>query len=597
MAFDPNTAKLIGQSTGQPSSGGFDPSTASLIQPEQQAPGMMSGQPEQGSLINNPVMGAIAGLSNAGANAIEGVVDAGAWLFDKLNIISPQTAQAMKDSVQKDMDEFFRSSDRSPAGDIPNQARMNNPIASSVAQAAGEVGILAGLNPTSGLTGTAGKIADTALQSGTGALVGAGLAGPKTEDQDNAALWGAAIPPVLQAAGAGVKATAGALANKFGLADELRSMTASINKDLLRNNQMDIDQKAGASILSKVNAAKEIENQNYNQIKTIPGTVNPVDVSSNIQKLTQNKSLNGNQLELLSDLQKQLDTVTNMEGAIALKQTIGRYGKNFLVPDVSESTYKAYRNIATSLDDAIENRAKEFGLEGQWKKVNQYHKDTMLPLSENGAMDIADAVAKGPGTQAYQTEMQNFTKKAMATPAALTKALKQMGDGDGAKIMQQAMVKNILDGIDINPKSFDNNAALRKVNVMIDRFKGVDAPDVKDALKGIKTVLEKHGITEEKVIKDPSAIRMMVGSMGAGIGQAIMPGPIGATIGASVGFTTGPAVVQAISKLLASPGGMMILKGIGQEKPWAKQVSNLLRAGALDIVGNANRSPDQQPPQ
>ncbi len=531
----------------------------------------------------------VSGFANTGANLFEGGVDAVTWLGEKLGAIDPKIAEQMKKQVGEDMDKHFRSSERTPAGDVFNESRMKYPAASAIPQAALEVGLLSKatppiVKPVSGagmVPGAVNVAANLGLQSGSGALVGAGLAGGDTKNQDNAAMIGAAIPPLISGLGAGIKSGAQLLSSKFGWADELKNVVAPINKELVMNNQLNTNDKAAASINNFVSKAKEVGDANWQQIKDLPGTITPTKINVKLNTILNNKNLPPEQASIFHQIQEDLNTrVDSMTNALKFKQSLSDYFSKMK----GTSSYQDFQDVKKLVNQQIEARAESAGLGKAFKFANQYHKDIIDPLQKNGSFDIAKAFQnKDNDPSTYAKAVTNLVQKSSQSPQKMKAFLLNMDDA-GSKIVEQSMIKSSLDDLLQAPEAFDKNKALRLINKNINKFEGVMSADSIKALNGVKKILTQHGATEAKEglagATNSSYFQHSLGAVGGGA-LGSMLGPVGSAVGAVAGIGLAPKLIQFISNSLESPQGMAILRSIGSGKPWTKHLGSILKAASI----------------
>lgn len=549
----------------------------------------------------NPLASAVSGLSNAGANVLlEAPIKAVAWLGEKLGAINPAIAQRMKEEVSADAEKWFKSSDKTPAGDVFNESRMKYPATSAIPQAALEVGLLSKAMPPVIEAGGSVKsaLANTAVQSAASVPLAAGLAGNNTKDQDRAAKISAAIPPVLNILGSGIKSAAGALASKFGSKEELKGIVTPINEELAANNQLTTSDKAAASINNYVTKAKEIENQNYKKIKEIPGTIKVAPIQQKTRQImADNPRMNTDQLAIFEKISKDAGKIRTMDDAIRFKQDLGDYYSKFK----GTSTYKEFEKLKGQVDASIGMKADDHGLTGAWRSALKYHREVIDPLNKNGSIKIAKAFEdKTRDPSAYANSIKTIMSKAQSSPQQMKAMLANM-DNAGSKIMEQDLMKKALDDIINSPKGFDGNRAIRMLNSNINKFKDVMSSDSISVLKGAKILLEKSGATLQKEglvgATNSSYFQHSLGAgvggmVGAGVGGAL-GGPVGGAAGGMLGGIVGigvtPKIIHVVSDLLGSTQGLAVLKSVGMGRPWTNHLGNILKAAGVDLTGKGDQ--------
>lgn len=554
----------------------------------------MSQVPEGESFATSPGAAAIAGASNAGANLIEGTVDAGAWILDHLG--ASKFADQMKKHVRDDMDKLFRSSERTDANDTFEKAREAHPAISAVTQAGTEVGALSKLFPAStpapagaGVLGKLGNFAkNSAIQGSASALVNAGMAGPNTADQDTAAKVGFFLPAAVNAAGATIKS-----ATKIPFVkDKLKSIVDVMSKPLLASN-MNLTDKAAESITNFANKADEVGNSNWDSIKSIPGTINssPIDKTISGIKSKYGEKLDPKLANVLDDISDRAGQMKTMDDAIKLKQMISRQSKNFRVGNVSDDLADSYKSLRTNVDKAIEAKAASVGKGSDWTLANKYHREVIVPLDDAGAFDISKAFQN---RETNPSEYNRAVKSLLTnlTPQK-TKALLSTMDDSGSKILEQNIVKTIFDDISINPEQFSPNEALIKLNRSIAKYDGILRKDSINTLKGIKKLMQDAGIrgvtAKGGIINLRTSLQFGAGGLGAAVGS-MAGGPAGGAAGSLAAFAITPTILRGIDHMINSPIGLSIIRGIGEGKPWTKEVSNLLKAGLTDTNAKLNKS-------
>lgn len=540
----------------------------------------------------NPAAAAISGLSNAGSNVLfEAPIKAVTWLGEKLGVIDPKIAQHMKDEVSADAEKWFKSSENTPKGDVFNESRMKYPAASAIPQAALEVGLLSkAMPPAVKTTSPLGSLAaNTAVQSGSSALMSAGLAGNSTKDQDTAATVGAFIPPLVSGLGAGIKSGASALATRLGLTDTVKKIVSSISQDLVNNNQLSTSDKAAQSVNNMVTKAKEIENEQYNTIREVPGTIKIAPIQKTTRDiLTDNPKLATDQAAIFERISQDAGKIRTMDDAIRFKQSLGDYYTKLK----GTAVYQDFLKLRSQVDNSIALKAEQAGLGNDWKAANNYHKQVIDPLNKNGAVDLSKAFndrERDPST--YADAVKTVISTAKRSPQQM-KALLLSMDETGSKIIEQDILKTTLDDVVVNPEAFDKNKALRTINQNINKFQGVLSNDSINAMKGVKKLLQKGGATEAKQgLAGATNSSYFQHSLGAGVGGAVGSafGPVGSVIGGVAGIGILPPILKVAGQLLESPQGLAILKSIGLGRPWTKHLGDIIKAAGVDLIGKGHQ--------
>lgn len=567
-------------------------------------------QPPQDQTGVGPGTAVISGLSNAGANLIEGTVDAGAWLMEKIGAIKPEFAEAMKANVKKDMDQLFRSGEETLPDDVFEKSREQYPALSAIPQAVTEVGSMMKMNPTAIKVA---KSAPTSIKLGTAlfnqltsagsnALIGAGTAGPNTQDQDFAAMTGAFGSLAINSIGSLIKQAA-----KSGLLNStLKNAVEKINKPLFADGDLTLNDKAAQSITNLATSVKTIEDSNYSKIKQLPGTIPIVPVTRSAAEILKengstfspkkgwnhsNSILDNKQQGVLIGAIKSAQQMTTMEQAILLKQDLSASSKLFTKGNAPANVYDAYKALQKQIDGFIATKAESAGLSGDWQLANRFHREIVVPMQDAGSFDVANALKnKEANPTEYAAAIKGLLPKPNSTTPQEVRALLSTMDSAGSKILEQHFIKSTLDDLVDNPENFNASQALMKLNKITNKYSKVLSRDSVLALKGIARIMKESGVVPAGAGKGASGADSTYlahyagGTVGASIG-AMMGGPIGAGVGSIIGIAVGPKVINSLSKVLDSPAGLSILKGVGQGKPWAKDVGNLIRLAPSAGIG------------
>jgi hypothetical protein len=610
MAFDPSTAKSI--------TAAFDPGTATPITPVNQSQPSQPVQSNGGITgmetgINNSLSVPItAALSNAGANVLESGVDAAAWVGEKIGLIKPQIASEMKRIANEDITAKFRSGTmNAPQQDPFTQGVYKYPAVAAVSQAVPEIYGLAKTAITGPLSaapkaGMMAKMAttlgNTAIQGAGNAVINAGIAGPDTKSQDFAAALSMVLSPAVQVTSYGIQQGAKAL----GLESKLKALVAPLSKDLLHNNHLSMEDKAAQSINNTVSAVVQQENKNWAAIKEIPGTINSQPIINKTQNIISNSKISmdsaddvlkslGNpsgkystlsdpQINALVNIQKQASNITNMDQALKLKRQISGNKSLFEGSKVSDDLYNSYKELISSVDDAIQVKASTAGLDDIFKTANKYHREVAVPLQDSGAFDIASAVvAKQAADKAGKMvppEYAKVTNRLIAkykTPQQM-KQLVSMLDDDAGDIIANTFVLNTFKDIMDSPETIDMGAALIKTNKFLNTYERVLPESGQKTLRGIQILMKEAGTLAKTKSGENSQyfLHTLGGAIGGGVVGNMVGGGVGATLGAAVGIGLAPKVAQTVQNfsrgLMDTKVGQQIVQSIADDPRIAKQV-------------------------
>lgn len=568
MAFDPTTAQLV-----QASPSGFNPLTAKLVT----SPIM---EPVNEEYKPGYIPAVIGGLANTGANLLEGGVDAVAWIGEKLGAIKPSIAAQMKRDVAADMEKYIRSTPGSGKDDIFSRAAEANPMTTKGTEIASTLGAMGGMYAAPFKAAKVGGLAsfagNTAVQAPINAVIGAGMAGVMGQDQDQGALYNTVATPIVGALGTGLVSGAAKLESKLGLMKKLKDVIAPINASIKKSG-LSLTDQAAESISSLATQARDIGNANWDAIKSIPGTINTKPILTKVNGLIQTKSklLEPKQTAVLQDIVESAEALTNMDEAVKLKQMISSNSKLFKIGEVSDSLANEYKALRTQIDEAISSKAASAGKSNAWELANQYHKRVIAPLQDANAFEIAAAkLGRNDNPHEYAAAVQSLLSRGTRTPEQ-TKALLSMMDSDGSEIIQNHIVKNIFNDIVADPGAFSAPKALKALNKNIDKFTDVLSPQSIDVLKGIRKVMLQGGVrTDASVSNLGKALQSDRAAMGLG---ALAGSALGGVTGTAVGFIGAPLVLNGVKNLIKTPAGLAILRGIGQGRPWGKEIGHLLK--------------------
>lgn len=517
----------------------------------------------------------IAGLSNAGANIAETIGNAETWTLDKLGVINPKT----KADIDSYINKSFKGlrTEANPNGDVFEQSLAKHPIIGSVAQAIPEVITTAGVGPGKTFTaaqdaGTLAKMGVSAANMGVQAAVNAPIAAGMIGGQD----------PQSQNIAAGITAAAGPIVSTLGtglnwlgksplLKNKLGQLLDGTNKYLTNNESMTVNEKAGQSIANNYNKIDEAENAAWQTVKNIPGTINSKPLTQKLEVIKGIKNISEKQLGIINNIEDNVSNLTDMESAISLKQMLSANRKNFTKGQVSDRVYKQYMSLKDTVDNLISIKADEAGLPGAWQDANRIHSKLKVPLLDGGADDIAAVINKkvSDPNSYNQVEYNNTLKDLIAKKTKTvedTRALLNTMDSDGSKIIENFKIKSILQDLQSNPLDFNKDKALTIINRTINKYDGTLSADSINTLKGI-----------QKTLKTGGAMATTQNINRGGILQSIP------------GYQN---IMLHIENMLDSPQGIAIFKGIGEGKPWARQIGQAIR---LAPVAALNYNTQERP--
>lgn len=528
----------------------------------------------------------VSGLGNFGADVGESVVNAGTWSLDKLGIIDPKT--------KKDIDNYIKQGANTlrvtpnEDGDVFEKAAAKHPYVAQGTKYAGDA--LALIKSVPGKIAGIGTLGNVAARAGTSALVSAGISGPETPDQDLAAGVGAGLSLATDAFVGGI----GKLAKTPIVLNQFKKMVGKIQKDVVKDGFMSLDDKAGASIANYANTAKEVENNNWSQLKSIKGPINLSTITQNATQLSQTPGLMPEQSSKIQDLVSNLSNTKSMEDLIKMKQTLGQYFPAFSGKAATDTIYNKFKILQNSVNAEIASKASAAGMKGLFDKANQFHKDVVEPLYGNGGFDIATAFSnKANDPSTYASLINNVLNNGLKSPEALKSSLSKMDDV-GSQLIQDKIVSNIFSQLLDSPEQFNKNKAMYKLNSYLTKLKPALSKETISKLKGVRKLLALTGAVSKTAAEKGTMTTQLLGggttggAIGGSLGMAL-GGPVGAGIGAgigsAVGFKATLPVLHKIHDFINSPNGLRILQGIGEGKPWVRQVQQvLIQAPAAGIA-------------
>ncbi len=572
---------------------------------------VQTSQPPQSMLSKAGNMGlaAIGGLAEGGADVLETGVDAGVWALNKLGLIGDKTKQHIEKSINEDL-KIFRAD---YGDDMFSRAQKQHPVINQASQLGVEIpALMASAFPgvaTKGagiLGGMAGKTANLAVNTGINAATSAGmLAGTDQRSQDIGAMLGAATTPILSGIGSMLNSSA----VKKLIPDSIRSAISVENKTLASDYGRSISEKFGKSISNVAQYAKQVNDEMWEPIKKLPGSIDTSRLKDSISFML--KSTGAKQTEqgwtpgrLMPEQQAKLvelndilqQGLNDMGGVLRLQKKFkdGFNDHFFSNGKSADFINNSYKDLMTKLDDSISEKAAKFGYNKTLNLAKQYYKEVMSPLSTMDAWNIMSTYAnRGVDQAAYTDAITGFVNKAFKNPDTL-KAARNIMDENGGKILSQAFVSKAFDRLLTSSSKFNPNESLFKINDFIRKFKPVLGDEIKPVM-GIKKILEDGGATpgttRSNTVSNLIAMNMAGAAIGSGIGAATGADPVtGALLGAaggSLGVTGGTKLMSKLGKLLDSPTGTIILKGIADGKPWTKSIRRVLESapvGALNMT-------------
>lgn len=542
---------------------------------------------------SSEALATVGGMANAATSGLESGVDAALWVTDKLNQATggligtdPKISQGAKNQLNQDLTAKLRSNVPGAPNDIISKSMQEHPIAA----AAGKYGLGAGL----AIAATPGKIVqgaglgtkalDLTARAAANGVETAGMAGPNSDTQDLGFILGAASAPLGDLASYGITSAAKGLQ---ALGSKVKAYLSPINEKLAVNGSASVNDLALKSEANYTGTIMKQNDANYQVIKDISGTINGQAIQGKVTKLyTDNGGkiirdgdtvgldssqalLNDKQINVLRSVQQDAGQLQNMEQALLLRQYISGNQSIFQGKGIPTSVKNGYVQLKTFVDNLVEKKATEAGLEAPLKTANQFNQFYVQPLHDSGAVDRMQAVlqdgkraeliknlkpgeAPPPIDPAYSQAVKQVLP-ANPSPEKLKEVLSRL-DPNGKQIVEDSFTLKVFKDIQENPDNFDKNGALIELNKAIAKYTPVLSKDSIDTLQGMKILLKEAGAQAKKT-NDSNT--WLVHHAGYVIG-----GVLGGAVGGAKGFDEGHSGTStAIGSLAGIAAGGTLLGG------------------------------------
>lgn len=597
-----------------PSSGGTDLSKYSNEELQrivsQQSSTQTQTPQEQGSQIPGMIKAGVAGAANAGASLLESGVDAALWATDKLGITDPNISKEAKQNLNSDLNKNVRSGTEQSPNDTFSQAYAQHPVVGKGVEYGIDTGMLAKTTLGKLLPGAGAGVgaANLASRIGANALIGAGISGPDSANQDLGATASALLTPLGDLVTAGIAKGA----KMLDLPNKINKILTPIYDKIAKNKDLSIEDRAVQSEAAFSQKAIDANNANYKAIKEMPGQVNPLPLQNAIEQLGKdtgsvklntngkivwnhdNSSLSDPQKKALLSIWQDASKMKNMEDAVILRQQIAGTQSLFRGAGVSKTAFNGFSDLKDKIDNAIGKIAEQNGLKGNFDFANNFNRNVIQPLNEAGSIDRLGALASKQRQEAFN-QQQAATGKAIQapTPPEYTKATKQIFttnmtpqqvkgilsrmDGNGRQVMEDKFIQDMFKDVVQTPEDFNKNAVLLKVNQTINKYKDVLSDETLKTFGGIKTLLQQAGAEAKKTgMNNDTYFQHTLGALiGGGLGSVIA-GPVGGGIGVAAGIGLLPKVLGKAGSfaqgLLDTPRGHALLKYIESHPNMAKKI-------------------------
>ena len=299
-------------------------------------------------------------------NALGGGIQTGLANTIGTAIGSPQTSEAL-----------------SPPGFV-QQSMEENPYTAMAGKGVGYVAPAAALTMATG--GATAPLLGRGLINSMAAnsIAGSILAGPENR------MLGAGLGAATAGIAPVVSNTVNYLVKASTIKTQLHRAVSSISSKLTGTP----DKIAAQSQANLWNAADAVENKLFETFRNVPGKVNGGLIASKAsQFLNQfDDALTAPQRRVLEDLISNTSKSTNLGMLHDARKALAIDFNKFTKQSVSQSVYKGFKDLASTLDDIMMKSADDLGVGHDYRIANKFHKDTIMPLMDTGAKETADAL-------------------------------------------------------------------------------------------------------------------------------------------------------------------------------------------------------------
>lgn len=414
-------------------------------------------------------------------------------------------------------------------------------------------------------------------------LVGSVLAGGDIKNR----LYGGVI-----GAGAGAAASAiGGVFNYLRSASSVGTKVKQVVQEASKNIKGSPANVVAQSQANMWNMANSVENKMFDAFRNTPGKVDGGYVAGQAARFLSEygDDLAPAQRRVIEDLISDSAKATNLGSLHDVRKALAFNFNKFQKDTVPSSIYTAFKNLASSLDDTLNNNANALGAGEQFKAANRFYKDTILPLIDSGAKDTANLLAgaeKAPMSASKVTDALLSTYLNPNKPKAAQAFLNTLDDV-GKKAVEVESINQALKKATLNTGSVDYLVLRKALNEYQTKIPNLYSPEIKTMLKGLTNYIDEAtniAGMELDLARVSAGTKITTTLVGAGAlaHQAGLAPAAGAVLG-----------LAAISKLINTPTGQSLLIKMGSDAGKAigkAVVQGIMLQGTLNTLGEEQQS-------